>query len=354
MSEIETYLGQLRSHLTDLDARRADEIVAEARTHLESRAAQLRAGGMSEDEVNAEAVRTFGDSALVAGRLRQGNRHHRRPHSLRALAALAVSLATAFSLAMLLPGVVGSQRDGSLVQAVQSATNLDLSGALYALGAVAFVIGFVPAALLAGFIGGRRHWWLAAVPGVLWACVSVPLVLLYATTRVWLPYALLIPVLASLAFAALGWFGGRLAEKGRGARNVPWLCALYALCLGTVGLQRVWHSLESFAITAVVLQPAALVALALAHRDGRLSRTEFSRLFCGVAAVALLAAGAVALILGIVGGIPVVGDDVYFWLAVACAESILALFGLPVWRLVRPQAEGAAPALEGTSTRGGR
>ncbi len=66
MSDIDTYLAQLRAHLTDLDPKRADEIIAEARTHIESRAAQLRAGGVSDGEAAAEAARTFGDPSEVA------------------------------------------------------------------------------------------------------------------------------------------------------------------------------------------------------------------------------------------------------------------------------------------------
>ena len=80
MSDIERYLSELRSHLTDLHPKRADEIIAEARTHLESRAAQLRAAGVGEDEAIGEALAAFGDPARMAKDLIANNSRHRRPN----------------------------------------------------------------------------------------------------------------------------------------------------------------------------------------------------------------------------------------------------------------------------------
>jgi hypothetical protein len=154
MSDIESYLQHLRSHLTDIDAKRADEIIAEARTHIECRQAKLEASGMVRRDAVAEAVHTFGDAELVAERLRNANTGHQHVGPFRLLIAVHLGLVGSLLATHLLLG--------------QLPLPFDIGGPgadstpwfqVLAFGAIAG-----PAALLGGWAAGRWWWWLPALP----------------------------------------------------------------------------------------------------------------------------------------------------------------------------------------------
>ena len=90
MSEFAGYLQRLRDEL-GVDPKRADEICAEVRTHLEARAAQLQESGLGPDDAAAEAVASFGDPTEIAQRLMRANRRHRSFSALRIFVSLALS-----------------------------------------------------------------------------------------------------------------------------------------------------------------------------------------------------------------------------------------------------------------------
>jgi hypothetical protein len=161
MSEFDEYLERLRLAL-DLSRSRADEICAEARSHLEARAAQLQETGLSADDAAAEAVRGFGDVGKLAAELRRVNRRHRGFSALRALLALGLVLGVMAAL-------VGAEVDhlGAFRGArgwVESRTPLSDSEAWYVLLALLAA----PPAMLAGMMVAPRHWWVAAAAPLLW------------------------------------------------------------------------------------------------------------------------------------------------------------------------------------------
>lgn len=166
MSDIERYLSELRSHLADLDPGRAEEIVAEARSHLDARMAQLRSEGLGEDEAAATAVRGFGEPGPVAKRLRRANAGYQHVGPFRLLIAVQLGLA-------------GSSLSTHLL-ARELTLPFDLAGlaARSALWVQVLVFGLIagPAALLGGLAAGRSWWWLPAAPvaimGFMWSVLG--------------------------------------------------------------------------------------------------------------------------------------------------------------------------------------
>ncbi|MBE9565773.1 MAG: hypothetical protein IMF16_03360, partial [Proteobacteria bacterium] len=94
MSDLDSYLSELRSHLSDLDSKRAKEIVAETRSHLAAEAAKLQTLGASPEAAEAEAVRAFGDPIQLAVRLTAANTRHSSTGAFRALASVAIMWGT--------------------------------------------------------------------------------------------------------------------------------------------------------------------------------------------------------------------------------------------------------------------
>jgi len=70
MHEFEDYLKRLASQL-NVSPRRAEEICAELRSHLEATAEQLQQSGVSREEALAEATRIFGEPRAIAQQLRR-------------------------------------------------------------------------------------------------------------------------------------------------------------------------------------------------------------------------------------------------------------------------------------------
>jgi amphi-Trp domain-containing protein len=70
MHEFEEYLKRLASEL-NVSPRRAEEICAELRSHLEATAEQLQQSGLSREEALAEATRIFGEPRAIGQQLRR-------------------------------------------------------------------------------------------------------------------------------------------------------------------------------------------------------------------------------------------------------------------------------------------
>ncbi len=328
MSDIERYLSELRSRLTELDPRRANEIINEARTHLEARATQLEAEGKSQEEACAEAVRTFGEPQRIAWELLQGNARHQRPDTLRALGSIVISLGAAFAFAKL-TGTPES-RESLSFRLFSSLTGLSFEYT----GALLLVIALIPAALLAGMVGGRRFWWLASIPGLFWIafCWVSSLVSLklfpYLNWREQLVWALVLPGGCALALAGVGWFGRQILKWPRLVDPIGVLCGFYVIWLVLRALGRSFNNLDAFGIALVVVQPALLIILAAAFRDRLLKRQQFLRACIGVCALTLLIITLwVALIYSAGAGAIAFGDP-YSWFLIAIAESAVGLIAV--------------------------
>ncbi len=344
MSDIDTYLTQLRSHLTDLHPKRADEIVAEARTHLESRAAQLRAAGVGEGEAIGEALAAFGDPERMAQDLVDKNSRHRRPIALRALAALVISLGAGFALAGL-SSTPQSWMNSPSLHFISHYTGLDLEPAAFLL----LLIQLLPAAYLAGIVGGPRLWWLAGSPGAFWIGLCWTMSLVYGNLQPYailpeqLLYALILPGLFALVLAGTGRLGARLAAsrspvRHRVARALAVICAVYLVSLGLVALRSALDSPEAQSLAAAVAMPVALAFLVAARKDHSLSRRRFVTLFSAVPIAALLAVSAIALLFHSLGVSTGAFDNAFLWLAVTAVESVLGLLGsLIYWRRTQPE-----------------
>jgi hypothetical protein len=344
MSDIDTYLTELRSHLSDLDPRRADEIIAEARTHLDSRAAQLRAAGVGEDEAIGEALAAFGDPGRMAQDLIDKNSRHRHPAALRALAAITITLGAAFALAGLYATPQCWKSPSLLFLAHHTGLAPEPAGWLLLL------IQLLPAAYLAGVVCGPRFWWLAGVPGVFWIglCWIPSLVSGNLPPSATLPhqlrYALIVPGLAALVLAATGRVGAGLAASRsrllrRAAQAITAICAAYVLSLGFVALGRALDSPEGQSLAAAVAVPVALIFVATARRDRHLNPRSFAILFAGVSATGLVFVAAVALLLLSLGvSLSVLGQYTAPSLAIAAVTSALGLLAaLTYWRRTQPE-----------------
>jgi len=303
MSDIDTYLTQLRSHLTDLDPKRADEIIAEARTHLESRAAQLRVGGMDDIEANAEAARTFGDPSQVAQDLIRGNSRHRRPIALRVVAAIVITFGTSLALGLLVLGMVVLSREGETMLPANLATGA---------AGIVRLVGFCGLGLLTGIVGGRRFWWIAALPGcamIAWVLLSLSLT--SSTVRAESGLSVVTVVSALVPFAvfpalmlSLAWLGSRLPRPGRLSVSLTviagsvvgliWLGAIMVLVtvsrLNQAKAGEVWD----YVALAAIVMPVVLAFLIAGRRDRFLSRGAFISSVSGILGICLLLSALVA------------------------------------------------------------
>jgi hypothetical protein len=332
MSEIDAYLEQLRSRL-EVAPTRAEEIVAEVRSHLEARAAQLRTSGMGDNEAAAEAVRNFGEPGHVAQDLLRANSRHRRQSMLRAIGAMAISLGAGFALAAVYGGP--ESRNSLSVSIIMSITGLGWNDA----GWVFMVIALLPSALLTGIVGGRRFYWLASSPALFWMglCWIMSLITLRlqpeAKLGEQLIYTLAIPGLAALVFVGIGRVGVRLSTIRSMEYGLGGVCGSYVLWLWLRAFGVAFESLDGLGITLVIVQPSALIFLAAAHRDGRLSRRAFLAAARGIFAGSLLliAAWLAVMLSAGVANLGVVDQN--RWLAVAVCESIIGLMGLRSYRI---------------------
>ena len=340
MSEIERYLGDLRSAL-EVDAKRADEIIAEVRSHLEARAAELEASGMNRDEAMGEAVRGFGEAGLVAGDLVRANSRHRRPQALRALGAVAVSLGAGFALAALYGS--SESRNSLSVRIMMSITGLDWFNA----GWLLMVIALIPAALLAGMVGGRRFWWLASAPALFWISFCSVLMVVYgsrwsAGQRDAVIYSFALPAGDAFVLAGIGWLGARLTKVRIMAYAAGSVCGLYVSWLAFGAL---WSALTSDAgsgVTAAVTQGVLLILFAATRRQSRRIRPALAAAFAALFVMGSLLVAVVAYIFLVEGARMTDFRMAFTWL-LAALESLIGLVAVAAW-LYRDHSRPASAA----------
>jgi len=335
MSDIDTYLSQLRSHLIDLDPERADEIVAEARTHLESRAAQLRATGVGENEAIKEALAAFGDPPQVAQDLVQGNARHRRPAALRAVGAFVTSFGSGLVLSFLLGAGSALSRAGTFALPA----GLDSESTTTIVKWVAYCC----IALLTGIVGGRRFWWIAGLPGV--AMIATGLLVLSALPEAIRAEAGLSPLrillsgaLFTAMMAGVGWLASRLPRRRA-------LSTAITIISGSV-VSLIWVGLVVFAVAASIkvedgarwyfgyllatVTPVIVALLIAGHRDRFLSREVFIVALSGLCGLGL----ACAVSLAVWGGSHSALRHTWRPLAMAallCIAGLLASIVYTVW-----------------------
>ncbi len=340
MSDIDTYLAQLRAHLTDLDPKRAEEIVAEARTHVESRLQQLRASDMESGEATAEALRAFGEPARVAHDLLESNAAHRRPVALRAVAALALSLGSSLALSVVLSSAYFVER--VVTGTIMPLTGLGLTTTMIAISYALSV--FV--ALLTGIVAGRRFWWIAAAPPVVSAGFLLLVRLFFSGPSVAVGWGfgirlLVMTPLSAAAFAGVGWLGAHLPARR------PLFIALKALCVTVVvllwlGVASTWGNLSAgslwlyLGLSIVCLVPVLALFLVAGRRDGWLSRDALIAVVSTVCALGLLFAIGTALIFA--GEGPGALRYAQPWLTIAALTCGLGLLAaLIYWRRTQPE-----------------
>jgi hypothetical protein len=271
MRPFEEYLLHLRSSL-EVDPRRAEEICAEVRGHLEERAAQFRETGLAADEAAVGAVRSFGDPRNMGTRLSAANTQHRRTTPYRAAVTLVLALggATAAFGALVGHSALFAPLYGWL-ESWPYETQQVLLWPLVSLLAC-------PAVVLAGLVG-TRHWWTPVLPGI--ALGAFGLVTLQIGP------ALGILLLATPIAVGCAYLGRRLSFRRSAARGATFLCAccltlllLSALipiardiiawaaatlvCLGVLGLLAAWTSRRAppgLLIAGCVWSGAALLAV---------------------------------------------------------------------------------------------
>ncbi len=243
MSDIERYLSELRSHLTDLDPRRADEIVAETRSHLAAEAAKLRTLGASPEDAEAEAVRAFGDPIQLAVRLTAANSRHSSTGAFRTLASVAILWGTIFAV------FIG--RD------VWERLPIHLLATLGVLVA--------PAAVVAGMVVGPRRWWIAGLaPALLYGVFVLALAWAELLAGRWQwedSLGVLLALSVALAAGAFSFLGARARITERLKYWVRVAAVVYFLGISIVAITGLRDTVSLFAVIAVVEAAAGLLAL---------------------------------------------------------------------------------------------
>lgn len=221
MPDFDDYLAAIRSHL-EVSARRADEICAEVRSHLEEQARQLMQSGVSAEEATAAAVQGFGDAADVAWRLTQANHSHRQVGAARLL----------FSIALVLVGMWSVRFFGNTwIYAVSRWVGARPGPWDEGLKTLAAAVLMAPVALMGGMAAGRRSWWIASAPMLLW---GLALLGFAAANRLvprgdFLIAGAISVFVAAPLLAASAFLGSRLPQRG------PTRCVATALGAGYLG-----------------------------------------------------------------------------------------------------------------------
>jgi prepilin-type N-terminal cleavage/methylation domain-containing protein len=271
MSEIDSYLAELRSHLSDLAPRRADEIIAEVRTHIEARAAQFERTGLSAPEAVDVAVRSFGDPAKLSRGLARANARHRILSPLRAF--LAPALVGGAMVAL-----VGADAPWDRGYTAWLADNTPLIRA--EAHNLVLALALVPAALLAGIIAGRRWWWLAGLPPFLWGVLFWAISLVefsigsQGSPRETFAALIAWPIGGGALLGGIGFVGARLGEVAWLRRITAGACAAAVVVVMLFGLATsahdavgVWGGVASVEAAGGLVGLAALLGSRRARRQ---------------------------------------------------------------------------------------
>jgi len=268
MGEFEQYLVHLRAAL-DVDDPRADEIIAEARGHLQAQAQELEEGGMSREEAVAEAVRIFGEPESVAEQLRRANGRFRAFSLGRLLLSMAVAFALISATDAVSDHLVDLSRLGLNLTLPEPREAPALSEA--AKIGIVFLAFFLPAAILAG----RRHWWIPSalmsvyLLGMCTQDMLAPVVLAHLEAHSWMPwYVFVWPVAMLAAVTGFTYGGARLSEFRLARYPLAAIALAYAIYLAP----RVWQTITVIAggahlFAALTFLPTVfLLLLAFARR----------------------------------------------------------------------------------------
>jgi len=333
VSELDPYLDRLRAAL-DVAPRRADEICAEARAHLEGKAADLEARGLHREQAAREAMQAFGDPVRLAVSLTQANRRHRAASALRTFLALGLAFGIMAASVAFLFEIEGPH---PAVRWVRAHLPFDRTLA----DMILLSLLSAPALVFAGAVGGRRTWWIAAAPPVLWALAYLIAGIVGGGLEAGAG-----AVAATLAlgggglFALAAFVGSRAPRRGAG-RTLSWTV------FGGYALFLVWNALR-FEVRDAVAQWAALataggglciIALML-YRDSRPGRLQ-------VWAAGSLCAAALSplVVLAFIAGFAnhVVPRWLATWRTAALVEIGLGLAGLLAFLGRRVKVAGRLP-----------
>jgi hypothetical protein len=283
MSEFNAYLEKLRAAL-DISPQRADEIIAETRTHLEAKAAELEASGLGRAEAVRQAMVSFGGVSEMAGQFTQANGGGRTYWALRA------ALGTAVMLTGLFAAAAAQNPSGALLYSEEwLATRL--LGNPFAYYGVTFqlplsLLLMVPVAVLSGAIAaGRPYSLAAALPALALGAVG----LIASSQEPMIPLA---PVLAAVVLVL--WYLASLGARAAGSRSlkrrllVP--CAVLSLGAAIVALPELAQ--RSVFAGALGLEAAFALMVLIARKRRPLEAARMAR---------VTAAGFGAMSLGVLG-----------------------------------------------------
>ncbi len=313
MSDIEHYLTRIRSEL-DVSPSRAEDVIAEARCHLEARARDLQAKGMSLEEAVAEAVRGFGEPEAVAAELRKANSKHRDVSRFRLLLAIGIAFGSMLSAIShthpLLPqSAVISMVYGKTLSASWFLGRLSAGGPLWLPAVIEAMLRALvvwaavfalPGAVLAGMVAGRRYWWVAATPPLLFMAMCWT-----ASLVEWAPvpyrdqqlvWALAWPLLAAAAFAVCGYLGARAGEARWLRYPIGGLCAAYVLLIAVPAFAQTVQDMKGLIFAIAIAQGAACVLLLAAYRERLVSQRVL--IVAGAGMTALVAVMGVVVLSG--------------------------------------------------------
>ena len=321
MSEIEQYLEQVRSSL-DVNTARADESIAEARSHLEARVSECEAKGLSRRQAVAEAVRGFGEPTEVAAALAKANAKHRDASRFRLLLALGLAFGTTLS-AVWCFGFLLTRAPASIQAALHGRSIISVPALA------------LPGAVLAGIVAGRRHWWLAATPPLFfmaacWAASLVEWALVPYGDRQ-LVAALAWPLLSAGAFGACGYLGARVAEARRLRYPIGVPLAAYVLLISVPAFAQAVSNFRDLVLTIAIAQGAACVVLLAAYQERLV--TQRVLIVAGTGMTALVGAMGVMVLSGMWGLGGLSGEG-----RIAFIVSLAVVAYLPaalVWRGMR-------------------
>jgi hypothetical protein len=220
MREFDNCLERLRAAL-DVTPKRAEEICREVRSHLEARTRELAATGLDEDAAAREAVRGFGEPRRMAAQLTRANESHHRANRVRALLGFMIVFTGMLTVNLFwqvpsFEGDVRVSRETPAIELLVTYTGLPLASAQ---SLFRFLV-IVPVAVLAGMLAGRRRWWVAGAPPLLWLVLLIPLVVW--SSRQGIPSVTLqdlgipLALLHVLAMAGCGYLGSRALRWRRG------------------------------------------------------------------------------------------------------------------------------------------
>ncbi|UCC69671.1 MAG: hypothetical protein JSV79_07205 [Armatimonadota bacterium] len=336
MSEFEGYLEALRAEL-DVDPKRADEICAEVRAHLDARGRQLEKTGLSPQDAVAEAIRSFGDAERMAAELRAANSRHRSFGAFRALGTLTLVWGT---MVVVVGG--GDFWDRTLIQALTLNLHLSVSQAMW----VALVILVSPGALLAGMLAGRRHWWVPTAAPTLLLVIFVCLISwAELLTGRWEDVIdALIPLSGTVVVGGTAFLGSRLDAGKPKSGAVAALAGVYLLAVAAAGASGLRDAVGVLATIAVV--EAGLGVLGLAALWDRYG-WQCCLFWVGSVLCALFAATMV-----VAGTHHTVQADLSLatpiWAAIVAGETAVGVAGLLLHRQLerRPETESRARPAE--------